>query len=275
MKTIKLNDYELNLLHGLLVDEEIRLKKAYKILSENGDNFANTNNYIEEVNKLRMRLTNIDDTEDYFEVFDRIEDYSLDVKKRGGRMKVKDLIMELIYVDPYAEVTCVTYENEDLDAEEFALNIRTLEDYEDNVDLVLDNLDISKNDYNRTFDNLRNKVLNWGKSKDLIQYENADKQFLKFMEEVFEFRDEWLLYTHEYNKSGYIEGNNHLAVGKHLYDMKMEMGDIFVTLIILCAQLDIYPVDCLTMAYEKIKDRTGKTINGVFIKEEDLKGDLK
>lgn len=81
MKTIKLNDYELNLLHGLLVDEEIRLKKAYKILSENGDNFANTNNYIEEVNKLRMRLTNIDDTEDYFEVFDRIEDYSLDTKK--------------------------------------------------------------------------------------------------------------------------------------------------------------------------------------------------
>ena len=43
-------------------------------------------------------------------------------------MKVKDLIMELIYVNPYAEVKCVTYENEDLDAEEFALNIGTLED---------------------------------------------------------------------------------------------------------------------------------------------------
>ena len=179
--------------------------------------------------------------------------------------------MELIYCDPDAEVSCVTYENEDEDADEFALNIRVLEDYEDNVDLVLDNLGISKNDYNGTFDNLRNKVLDWGRSKDLLHYENSEKQFLKFMEEVLEFRDEWLLYTHEYNKSGYIEGNNHLAVGKHLYDMKMEMGDIFVTLIILCAQLDIYPVDCLTMAYEKIKDRKGKTINGVFIKEGDLK----
>ena len=80
MKTIKLNDYELNLLHGLLADEEIRLKKAYKILSKNGDNFGNTKNYIEEVNKLRKKFTKIDDTEDYFEVTDRIEDYSLDNK---------------------------------------------------------------------------------------------------------------------------------------------------------------------------------------------------
>lgn len=48
------------------------------------------------------------------------------------------------------------------------------------------------------------------------------------------------------------------------------MGDIFVTLIILCDQLDIYPVDCLAMAYEKIKDRQGRTINGTFVKSEDL-----
>lgn len=74
MKTIKLNDYELNLIHGLLADEEIRLKKAYKIISKNGDNFENTKNYIEEVNKLRKKFTKIDDTEDYFEVADRVED---------------------------------------------------------------------------------------------------------------------------------------------------------------------------------------------------------
>lgn len=80
MKTIKLNDYELNLLHGLLADEEIRLKEAYKILSKNGDNFGNTKKYIEEVNKLRKKFTEIDDSEDYFEVADRIEDYNLDNK---------------------------------------------------------------------------------------------------------------------------------------------------------------------------------------------------
>lgn len=71
MNTIKLNDYELNLLHGLLAYEEIRLKKAYKILSKNGDNFGNTKNYIEQVNKLRMKFTTMDDTEDYFDLISR------------------------------------------------------------------------------------------------------------------------------------------------------------------------------------------------------------
>ena len=186
-------------------------------------------------------------------------------------MKVKDLIMELIYVDPDAEVKCVTYENEDEDADEFALNIRVLEDYEDNVDLVLDNLGISKNDYNGTFDNLRNKVLDWGRSKDLLHYENSEKQFLKFMEEVLEFRDEWLLYVHEYNKIDYGEADNDPEVIELRHNMKLEMGDIFVTLLILCDQLNLDPVECLYKAYEKIKDRRGETINGVFIKEGDLK----
>lgn len=84
MKTITFNDYELNLLHGLLTDEEIRLKKAYKVLSNNSDNFENTKNYIRKVNKLRMKFTEIDDTEDYFEVFNRIEGYDLNKKQIWG-----------------------------------------------------------------------------------------------------------------------------------------------------------------------------------------------
>lgn len=71
MKTIALSDLELNLIHGLLAYEEIRLKKAYKILSKNGDNFGNTKNYIEQVNKLRMKFTTMDDTEDYFDLISR------------------------------------------------------------------------------------------------------------------------------------------------------------------------------------------------------------
>ena len=95
------------------------------------------------------------------------------------------------------------------------------------------------------------------------------------MEEVFEFRDEWLLFVHEYNKCSYGEARNTPEVVALRENMKLEMGDVFVTLIILCDQLNMDPVDCLGRAYEKIKDRKGKTINGVFVKEEDLKGDLK
>ncbi|MFR6454912.1 MAG: hypothetical protein ACLUOG_07830, partial [Peptoniphilus lacrimalis] len=53
-------------------------------------------------------------------------------------------------------------------------------------------------------------------------------------------------------------------------NLKLEMGDIFVTLIILCEDLGIDPVVCLEMAYEKISKRRGRTINGTFVKSEDL-----
>ena len=97
------------------------------------------------------------------------------------------------------------------------------------------------------------------------------------MEEVFEFRDEWTLYINEFNFNdcgfGEIDEDSYLCELEN--NMKLEMGDIFVTLIILCDQLNLDPVECLYKAYEKIKDRKGKTINGVFIKQQDLKGDLK
>lgn len=180
-------------------------------------------------------------------------------------MKVKDLIMELIYENPDAEVKCVTYENKDVDAKEFPLNIRTLEDYDygDYVDIVLDDLELGRFGY---FEELRDEVIAWGKDKDLLHEDIAEKQFLKFMEEVFEFRDEWTLCKYAINDQ---------ILSKRMTEMQLEMGDIFVTLIILCDQLNLDLIECLAMAYEKIKDRKGKTINGVFIKEEDLKGDLK
>lgn len=180
-------------------------------------------------------------------------------------MRVKELIIELLDYNPSADIKCVTYENKDVDAKEFPLNIRTLEDYDygDYVDIVLDDLELGRFGY---FEELRDEVIAWAKDKDLLHADIAEKQFLKFMEEVFEFRDEWILCKNAINDQ---------ILSKQMAKMKLEMGDIFVTLIILCDQLNSDPVECLYKAYEKIKDRKGKTINGVFIKEEDLKGDLK
>lgn len=109
-----------------------------------------------------------------------------------------------------------------------------------------------------SFEDLKDKVLAWADDKDLLHSENADKQFMKFIEEVFEFKTEFDL-------------RNMFCDNEFAYkDMRLEMGDIFVTLIILCEDLGIDPVVCLEMAYEKIKDRRGKTINGTFVKSEDL-----
>jgi NTP pyrophosphatase (non-canonical NTP hydrolase) len=57
---------------------------------------------------------------------------------------------------------------------------------------------------------------------------------------------------------------------KDMEEVKLEMGDVFVTLVILCAQLGITPEEALSAAYNKISGRKGKTVDGVFIKESDL-----
>lgn len=106
------------------------------------------------------------------------------------------------------------------------------------------------------FEKVKELVLEWADDKDLLHCENADVQFGKFIEEVFEFKSEMDLLE--------------MCEAINLPDTKLEMGDIFVTLIILCEQLEIDPVVCLEMAYKKISKRRGKTINGTFVKDEDL-----
>lgn len=119
------------------------------------------------------------------------------------------------------------------------------------------------------FKELKNKVLSWADDKDLLHSENADKQFMKFIEEVFEFNVEMVAGLNYIKQCEYI-GTSIDHNLKKIRNLKLEMGDIFVTLIILCEQIGIDPVECLSMAYEKISKRKGKTINGTFVKEEDL-----
>lgn len=121
-----------------------------------------------------------------------------------------------------------------------------------------------------TFEELKEKVLEWADDKDLLHEENADKQFMKFIEEVFEFKSEFD-YLCRIGKDPSEVYSDYEQIETQ-ENMELEMGDIFVTLIILCEDLEIDPVVCLEMAYEKISKRTGKTINGNFYKQEDLEG---
>lgn len=121
-----------------------------------------------------------------------------------------------------------------------------------------------------SFGELKELVLEWADDKDLLHSENAEKQFMKFIEEVFEFKFEME------NSKNYADACERFNIAgtftknANKRRMQLEMGDIFVTLIILCEDLEIDPVVCLEMTYEKISKRTGKTINGTFVKSEDL-----
>ena len=103
---------------------------------------------------------------------------------------------------------------------------------------------------NMTFESLQDAIIQWGYERSIISPKNTLKQFMKVTEELGEL----------------AEGINKDNQGQ----IKDSLGDILVTLIILSKDLDVDLLDCLRGAYDVIKDRTGKTVNGVFVKEEDL-----
>lgn len=48
------------------------------------------------------------------------------------------------------------------------------------------------------------------------------------------------------------------------------IGDMYVVLTILALQLGTTMDECVELAYEEIRDRKGKMVNGVYVKEADL-----
>lgn len=92
-------------------------------------------------------------------------------------------------------------------------------------------------------------IREWAYDRGLDKVE-PEKQIVKLMEEVGELA------------SGFSKHNRDT-----IYD---SIGDSFVVLTILAM---IYKIDietCVQYAYDEIKNRKGRTINGIFVKEEDL-----
>jgi NTP pyrophosphatase (non-canonical NTP hydrolase) len=112
---------------------------------------------------------------------------------------------------------------------------------------VTDHLNKINNKESMTFEQLQTATVDWANDKNLIKPENAPTQFLKVVEEL---------------------GELSRSILKE--DRKEEIdafGDVMVTLIILSEQRGLNLVDCLNTAYEVIKNRKGKTVNGTFIKD--------
>lgn len=97
---------------------------------------------------------------------------------------------------------------------------------------------------------LTQKIEKWATERGLDETDPA-KQTLKLVEEVGEL-------------SEFITKDRNLATAKDA------IGDIQVVLIILCLQLGLDYDECLKMAYEEIRHRKGKLVNGSFVKESDL-----
>ena len=98
---------------------------------------------------------------------------------------------------------------------------------------------------------LINKVNQWAISHGLDK-SNPKTQWMKVTEEVGEIRDVFLRPSDFENPE---------------WSLKDAIGDSIVTLIVLCLQLGYDVEECLTIAYNDIKDRKGVMIDDNFIKE--------
>lgn len=89
----------------------------------------------------------------------------------------------------------------------------------------------------------------WAKNRGLDK-SNSDKQLIKLTEEIGELAE---------------------AHNKCYRDKQIDsIGDIFVVLSIYALQNGLHLDDCVKEAYDTIKGRHGKMIDGVFVKNSDL-----
>ena len=95
------------------------------------------------------------------------------------------------------------------------------------------------------------EVVRWGEARGIIKNGKPLGQAIKTLEETTELVD---------------------AVARgDLEETKDAIGDIMVTLTMLCGVLDINLTDCYEGAYQQIKDRKGYLRpDGVFVKVEPL-----
>lgn len=98
-----------------------------------------------------------------------------------------------------------------------------------------------------TYAELEMNVIRWGEARGIVQNGTVMGQAIKTLEETTELID---------------------AVNRKDVDaLKDAVGDVVVTLLMVCAIADINLTDCLEQAYSEIKDRKGYLRpDGVFVK---------
>ena len=100
----------------------------------------------------------------------------------------------------------------------------------------------------KTIQQLTHLVEQWHIARNLIEGATDKDQLAKLIQEMGELSD-------------------NICKGR---DIKDDIGDIIVVLINIAERNGISLTECVSTAYEDIKDRKGKMIDGVFIKESDL-----
>ena len=93
----------------------------------------------------------------------------------------------------------------------------------------------------------KERIKQWAEDRNLIEGSTPLKQMDKLDEEVMELYD------------GLTRSD--------IADIKDAIGDIQVVLAVMCSQLGLDIDECREIAWNEIKGRKGKMVDGVFVKE--------
>lgn len=92
-----------------------------------------------------------------------------------------------------------------------------------------------------------NNIKRWHHDRNLIEGSDDKTQFAKLIQEAGELSD-------------------NICKGK---DIRDDIGDMMVVLINIAERNGLSLTECLEVAYNDIKDRKGRMVDGVFVKEAD------
>lgn len=113
------------------------------------------------------------------------------------------------------------------------------------------------------FKELEEKVINWGAEKGILDKATPIAQCNKTFEEVEELKEALEAQEHGaetfFNSKGFLVNTN--------AEIKDAFGDIVVTVILGCKLQGLDFTECLESAYNVISKRTGKMVDGQFVKD--------
>ena len=89
------------------------------------------------------------------------------------------------------------------------------------------------------------QVIRWHHDRNLIKGSSDKDQVLKLLEEMAEL-------------SASVCNNR---------DIRDDIGDMLVVMINICERNNLSLLGCLKVAYNDIKDRKGRMVDGIFVKE--------
>ena len=94
---------------------------------------------------------------------------------------------------------------------------------------------------------LTNLIVQWHHDRNLIDGSSDKDQVLKLIQELGELSDS-------------------VCKGK---DVKDDLGDMMVVMLNIMERQGVSMEECLSTAYSDIKDRKGRMVDGIFVKEGD------